>query len=189
MTSVNERQHQRRTRAVLRVMLRVAAPALLIFVLWYLFTSVVRLGYVFSGSMEPTLQVGDYYLLRLDAYNRHGPRRGDIIVYIGPEGDPYIKRVVAVPGDRVTMVGGVVYLNGRRLREPYLKEPPLPGPVREGTVPDDGYLVLGDNRNLSADSRDMGFIPRSAIMGRAVSIVWPRERAGTLSISTDTDAT
>jgi len=124
--------------------------------------------------------VGDYYTLRLDAYRHRSPQRGEIIVFIGPDGEPYVKRVIGLPGEEVVIRDGIVFIDGRALSEPYLKERPQPELPLRGVAPEDHYVVLGDNRNHSADSRDIGYVPREAIIGQATAVVWPREHARSL---------
>lgn len=160
--------------------MRVVLPIVFALGLWHVFTNVVCFGYVFSASMEPTCAEGDWYIVRLDAYRDHGPERGDIIVYTDEEGELYLKRVIAVSGDEIAIINGVVWLNGRPLDEPYLKERTQPERPIMGKVRDGRLCVLGDNRNFSADSRDTGFIAVEAVMGRVTRIVWPRERARSL---------
>jgi len=167
----------RRRRGV-RLAVRIVVPVLFAFSLWYLFTHVIRFGYTISGSMEPTLEIGDYYVVRLHAYDaRHRPRRGDIIVFAAADGDAYVKRVVGLSGERFVVVGGNVLLNGRWLSEPYLKEQPGGGSPVAVTVPEDSVYVMGDNRNVSADSRDDGPVPGDRIMGRVTRIAWPLDHA------------
>ncbi len=167
----------------MRVAVRVVLPVVFTLGLWHLFTNVVRFGYVFSASMEPTCAEGDWYILRLDTYDDHDPQRGDIIVYADAEGEPYLKRVIAVGGDGIAIIDGVVWLNGLPLEEPYLKERAQPERPIVGEVSDGRLCVLGDNRNFSADSRDTGFVAAAEVMGRVTHIVWPRERARSLVIS------
>jgi len=165
---------------LLRLTVRVVVPIAFIGLLWYLHANVIRVGYVPSASMEPTLVPDDRILIRLDAYGTGGPQRGDIIVYADRAGELLVKRVIGIGGDRLEMASGYVQLNGKLLREPYLKQEPH---VREFyfeiAIPDDTVFVLGDNRNLSADSRDrdVGPIPLDAILGRVTHIILPRARA------------
>lgn len=162
----------------LRIAVRVVVPLLFALALWHLFTHVVRFGYVTSRSMEPTLQPGDYYILALNAYREGSvPERGDIIVYYNYDGTPYVKRVIARGGETIILIGGRVWLNGALLAEPYLKERPFPARPIAVTVPQNHVFVLGDNRNLSEDSRDLGPIPLDRVMGRVTRIVWPLSRA------------
>lgn len=107
--------------------------------------------------------------------------RGDTVVFWFP-GDPsksYIKRVIGLPGDRVEIEAGAVFVNGRALTEHYLPEeyrdfssyPPV-------VVPEGRYYVLGDHRNSSNDSRTWGPVPKEAIYGKAVFIYWPLDKLG-----------
>jgi len=174
---VTDRRKSGCLRRSLRLTVRVVIPLLFALLLWHLHTSVLRIGYVPSASMEPTLLADDRVLIRLDAYKAHPPARGDIIVYLRPDGAYYVKRIVAVGGDRLGIAGGHVWLNGGWLVEPYLKERQRPerpfiGAVKQGTV-----FVLGDNRNLSEDSRDTGPVPTDAILGKVTHVIWPRARA------------
>ena len=105
-----------------------------------------------------------------------GPQRGDIVVLESPSGigNDLIKRVIGLPGDRIDIVEGRVYINGRLLDEPYIRD------VWGGThgavaVPDRHYYVLGDNRDSSQDSRTLfvGMVPRELIVGKALIRYWP----------------
>ncbi|MGD9498505.1 MAG: signal peptidase I [Armatimonadota bacterium] len=177
-------QPRRRARG-LRLLVRVAVPVLFAASLTYVFTRVIRFGYVVSSSMEPALQVGDFYIVRLDAY-RDGsqPRRGDVVVYAGPDDEPYVKRVVGLGGELLWLVGGRVWLADGWLREPYVKELPSPDWPVLVRVPEGSVFVLGDNRNLSEDSRDHGPVPLSRLLGRATRVVWP---LGHLKVLADVD--
>jgi signal peptidase I len=134
-------------------------------------------------SMMPGLADQERIFINKYAYRLGAIERGDVVVFRYP-GDPsknYIKRVAGVPGDRIEIIRGAVYVNGHRLEEPY-----LPGQFRdersmdEATVPAGSYFVLGDHRNLSSDSRDFGVVERGAIFGKAVFAYWPTEMMGKL---------
>src|SRR5579883_686820 len=108
-------------------------------------------------------------------------KRGDTVVFFFPE-DPtksYIKRVIGLPGDRVQIIDGYVYINGKKLTEKY-----VPMRYRDDrdwgpkVVPPDNYFVLGDDRIASNDSRAWGFVPKSYIYGKAVFVFWPLDKAG-----------
>jgi signal peptidase I len=162
----------------LRLTVRVVVPILFIILLWYLHTHVVRIGYVPSASMEPTLLADDRILIRLDAYDGRSPQRGDIIVYLGDDGEYYVKRVIGVGGDTLGMQAGCVWVNREWLREPYIKqERPVREPAFGREIPQGELFVLGDNRNFSEDSRDIGTIRVDVILGKVTRIVWPRDRA------------
>ncbi|MBD0269520.1 MAG: signal peptidase I [Cyanobacteria bacterium Co-bin8] len=137
--------------------------------------------YIPSGSMEPTLQINDQLIIEKLSYDFELPQRGDIVVFRPPETlnqkDAFIKRVIGLPGDLVEVKDGLVYVNDQPLEESYIAAPPeyLWGPVE---VPEESYLVLGDNRNKSFDSHMWGFVPKDHILGRAVFRFWPPQRLG-----------
>jgi Signal peptidase, peptidase S26 len=91
--------------------------------------------------------------------------------------DAFIKRVIGLPGDRVAVRGGKVIVNDQPLRENYIQERPQ-YELETVTVPNDSYMVLGDNRNNSYDSHYWGFVPKEKIIGRAVVRFWPFDRLG-----------
>ncbi len=146
-----------------------------------------------SGSMEPTLLVGDYLLVNKLSYGIRNPftnkvwiplgqpKRGDVMVFIFPQ-DPskdYIKRVIGLPDDKVEIVSKKVYINGKLLETPQavFDDPTrIPGSqlTRDNfgpvVVPPDSYFVMGDNRDHSYDSRFWGFVPMDALRGKAVLI-------------------
>ena len=134
-------------------------------------------------SMMPTLQDQERVFINKFVYKLEPIERGDVIVFRYPR-DPaksYIKRVIAVAGDRVRIEAGVVFVNGQRLQEMYV--PRMYEDVRsypETVVPPHGYFVLGDHRNLSNDSRDFGPVDDSFIYGKAVFGYWPVGKLGTL---------
>ena len=155
-------------------------------------TFVVQTFYIPSGSMEPTLQVGDRILVNKLSYHLHNINRGDIVVFSrpptencgGPEVDDLVKRVIGLPGETLSLSGGYVDVNGKRLNETWLPasrqgitgEGP-PGNAydlaRPYKVPANHYFVMGDNRTDSCDSRYWGPISRSLIVGKVELRVWP----------------
>ena len=112
------------------------------------------------------------------SYRFHGPRRGDIVVLHDPTGGPelLIKRVVGLPGERVTMSDGRVYIDGAPLDEPYLGQPTLGQAL--SLVPPLSVFVIGDNRGASRGSRTFGPVPIEQIIGRAAFRYWPRKASG-----------
>jgi signal peptidase I len=141
-------------------------------------TLVAESRYVASESMLPTLEVNDRLLIDKLSYHWSNPQRGDIIVFAPTEKlkqqnvrDTLIKRVIGLPGDKVEIQGGRVYVNDRLLSEKYIEENLAYqwGPV---TVPTDSYLVMGDNRDRSYDGRYWGFVPRENIIGKACIRFW-----------------
>ena len=145
---------------------------------------VAEARYIPSGSMLPTLQINDRLIVDKISYDFQNPKRGDIVVFSPTETlkqqnfkDAFIKRVIGLPGDKVEVKEGRVYINDQPIQEKYIEDQPNYrfGPV---TVPQDEYLVLGDNRNNSYDSHYWGFVPRKNIIGRAVVRFWPLNRVG-----------
>jgi signal peptidase I len=123
-----------------------------------------------AGSMLPTIHVGATMLVNRSAYRSESPARGDIVVFKSPLlGLPFVKRVVAVPGDRFTIARGVTYVNGRRVEEPYIKERPAYDMALR-RVPSGCYIVLGDNRNDSEDSHIFGCVKRTSFIGKVVQV-------------------
>ncbi len=151
---------------------------------------VAEARYIPSGSMLPTLQINDRLIIDKVSYRFANPVRGDIVVF-NPTAelerekfhDAFIKRVIGLPGDRVEVKAGKVYVNDKVLSENYLDEAPQYNwksteLTPDGIVPEGHYLVLGDNRNNSYDSHYWGFVPKDKIVGKAVVRFWPINRAG-----------
>jgi signal peptidase I len=133
-----------------------------------------------TPSMVPTIQIKDRVMVCKFIYYFKDPQRGDIVVFDPPEvihsDDDYIKRVIGLPGETVEMKNGRVYVDNRALNEPYLPESLNYnyGPV---TVPQDGLLVLGDNRNHSFDSHMWNaWLTQDRIKGKAFMTYWPLNR-------------
>ena len=137
-----------------------------------------------SVSMQPTLFAGNFVVVNKLSYRFGEPSRGDIIVFRyppDPELDPYIKRVIGLPGEHVLVEDGKVYINGVRISEPYLKMQTQQG--GEWTVPQDELFMMGDNRNNSSDSRAWGMVPLENVIGKAFMVYWPPEKWEVLSMS------
>jgi signal peptidase I len=161
-----------------------------------------------SESMVPTLEIGQRVLVDRVSFRFSDPDRGDIIVFKPPAGadtntcgvrhssdtacpEPtkersdtnFIKRVVGLPGDRLKVLKGEVYINGRRQKDDFARLDAtcdicnLPGEI---TIPKDHYFMMGDNRGESADSRFWGPVPKSWIIGKAFMTYWPPGRIGLL---------
>lgn len=157
----------------------------------------VKPYFVPTPSMAATLRPGDRVLVDRVSYRVHAPRRGDIVVFHAP-GDgavTLVKRLVGLPGETLQVRGGSLYVDGRRLSEPYVHrtggrpDATTPGePVDGGTmrrpwsllkpytVPADSYFVMGDNRAESSDSREWGVVPRDRLIGAARVVYWPPGR-------------
>ena len=142
---------------------------------------------VSGASMYPTLHNGDRMVL-----SKVGDiHRFDVVILKAPdENVEYIKRVIGMPGDTVEMRSGVLYINGKKVDQPFINTEALAKQTvfmddftlesltGESKVPEGKYFVLGDNRGVSKDSRMIGFINRSAIEGKAVFTIWPFGRIG-----------
>jgi signal peptidase I len=150
-----------------------------------LLTAVIFLGvrvliqnYKVEGySMEPTLDDGQYLLINKIGMHFHQPERGDIIVFQYPL-DPsksFVKRVIALPGDTVEIRDQQTIVDGKVVREPYIRNPEN-GFYPRTVVPPGQYFVLGDNRNNSSDSRAWGMLPEKDVIGLAWVSYWPPPR-------------
>lgn len=167
-------------------------------------TFVAEARWIPSGSMEPTLHgtpnqwEADKIIVDKLKYKFSNPQRGDIVVFSPTHElqkeqyqDAFIKRVIGLPGDKIELKNGKVLINGKPLQEEnYLtsaqrtvvdvctsgQQPPFL--AKPQTIPSDSYLVLGDNRNSSYDSRCWGVVPRQNIIGRAVLRFWPLNHVG-----------
>lgn len=132
-------------------------------------------------SMEPNFHNGEYILTDKLSYRLHAPNRGDVVVFHSPqdERNDFIKRIIGIPGDTLMVKGGFVYINGTKLEEKYINDPNqvLAGRfLREGEsyeVAPEQYIVMGDNRLHSSDSREWGPVNQSSIVGRAFFRYWP----------------
>ena len=134
-----------------------------------------------SISMEPTLNPGDFVAVNKLSYQLSQIHRGDIIVFRyppAPDQEPYIKRVIGLPGEKIRIDNGKVFVNGALVKENYLKEKTMQG--GNWQIPEDAVFVMGDNRNNSSDSRVWGMVPLDNIIGKGVFIYWPPDKWGQL---------
>jgi signal peptidase I len=141
--------------------------------------------YIPSDSMVPTLEKNDRVIVNKLSYRLHDVHRGDIIVFKAPPGTEndikdLVKRVIALPGEKVEGHGNHVYINGKQLEENYLPDGTITTDFPAEVVPSDSYWVMGDNRGESKDSRVFKFIPKKDIVGRVFLRIWPPKRIGTL---------
>jgi len=161
-----------------------------------------------SESMEPQLVTGDRVVVSRLSYDLHEPRRGDVVVFddptqpavedrsllpvrlgrdalealgvVQPQGRELIKRVIGLPGERISSEGSGVLVDGQPLREPYLAETMVTDPFPSVLVPEGHVFVMGDSRRNSKDSRRFGPVSQGEIVGRAIARVWPPGRAAWL---------
>jgi signal peptidase I len=132
-------------------------------------------------SMLPNLEDQDRLFINKFAYHIGAIHRDDVVVFLFP-GDhtkSYIKRVIGLPGDKLRIERGQVFVNDKALREPYVPlkyEDDRSQP--EMTVPDGEYFLMGDHRSISSDSRDFGPVDRGLIYGKAAFVYWPMDQLG-----------
>lgn len=136
-------------------------------------------------SMYPNFHNRDVIVLNKISYNLVPPQRGDVIVLRFP-GDPnherYIKRLIGLPGEKVTILNGKILINEIPLRETYIPSSIMTSPDIEVTLKGDDYYLLGDNRPVSSDSRIWGPAKKNDFVGKTFAIIWPRSNAGTTPI-------
>jgi signal peptidase I len=185
---------------------REAVETLLLAVLVFLAVRASVQHYRVEGhSMDPTLEDGEFMLVNTLVYSEvnvdklarfipfwdpgkpdlrhvfHAPKRGEIIILRDPtprNGPDLVKRVIGLPGDKVEVFGGRVYINGRELHEPYIKKPWDSGNQAPIVLGPDEFFVMGDNRNNSLDSRVFGPVPGRLVVGKAMFSWWPRDTLG-----------
>ncbi len=163
--------------------------ALAVFVLFYLF--VAQPNEVKGSSMFPNFKDKQYLLTEKISYQFNEPQRGDVVIFKAPTSEPcaadeceYIKRVIGLPGDKVMIKEGDVYLNSEKLDQSFLPEMVYSSPgeyMEEGVekeVPEGQYLCFGDNRPNSRDGREFGPIDRDLIIGKAFFRYWPLDSVG-----------
>ena len=162
--------------SVRRFLLDVAETIVLSLVLFLAINAISARIRIESISMQPTLYAGDFVIVNKISYLFGDADRGDIVVFRyppDPEREPYIKRVIGLPGDEVNVSNGQVLVNDMPLNEPYINA----SPSYEGSwvVPENSLFVLGDNRNSSSDSHSWGMVPVDNVIGKAELVYWPPE--------------
>jgi signal peptidase I len=189
MTDKEKKPEQKEVQAAVpfkkKVIREIVSWAWVIAAFLFIQSTLVQARVIPSGSMEQTLQIGDHLLVSRIGYDAEipftgvhwslwrDPQRQQVIVFRPTQdaGHDLIKRIIGVPGDRLEIKEGVVWINGRPLEEPYLAEPPNPMDNHsEVTVPPGNYFVMGDNRANSYDSRYWGFLPRENVIGTPLII-------------------
>ncbi len=150
-------------------------------VIVFLLVNITARPYRVDGpSMQPGLYTNDLVMVNMLAYDFGAPQRGDVIV-LHPPSDPsvsYVKRVIGVPGDHISISANAVVVNGHTLQEPYISPLDPSAPENASVLPNitlgpKQYFVMGDNRQDSIDSRVFGYVPRANIVGKAEFVFWP----------------
>lgn len=131
-----------------------------------------------ANSMAPTLVAGDHIVANAWAYRLGQPKRGDVVVFRHPQTPDiaYVKRLIGLPGERVAIRGGTVFIDGQALVEPYVldrpeQRHPATTEMEERLVPEGAFFMLGDNRNNSNDSRYWGMVPAGNLVGKAKKVL------------------
>lgn len=176
----------RRLRAFFLDIIEVVVFAIAIFLFIYLL--ILQPHKIKGASMEPNFFNGEYLLTDKITYRFREPLRGDVVVFEAPQanGEEFIKRVIAVSGETMRINDGAIYINGIKLVEYYLPantKTPAGMFLKEEEeiyVPANHYIVLGDNRDFSSDSRAWGFITKDKVTGRAWIIYWPINKIGVI---------
>lgn len=163
--------------------------ALSIFIIVYLF--LFQPHQVKGSSMFPNFEDGEFLLTNKISYRFEIPQRGDVIIFKAPKTEPcaeieceYIKRVIGLPGDKVKVSDGHVYINDVLENEVYLSSDVVTNPgsfLQEGidmTIPQDYYMPMGDNRKFSRDGREFGPVPKGSLVGKAWLRYWPTNKIG-----------
>ena len=151
-------------------------------------TYIVQTFYIPSGSMEPTLQVGDRILVSKLSTEFGSVHIGDILVFKRPPKEncggapvPFlVKRVIGLPGDHLTSKGNTIYVNGKVLDQTWSYYNPVSPAIGNVVVPKNTYFMMGDNHGDSCDSRYWWPLPANLVVGKAVLRIWPLSRFGTL---------
>jgi signal peptidase I len=164
--------------------LEVIVFAIAIFLFVYLL--ILQPHKIKGSSMEPNFPDREFLMTDKLSYRFKQPQRGDVVVFEAPgtNGDEFIKRIIGLPGEEVSIKDNKIYINSKMLVEPYLSSQIQ---TRGGSfldegntviVPNEHYFVLGDNRDASSDSRRWGFVSKEKITGRAWIVYWPPPSVG-----------
>lgn len=159
------------------------AAALVFLIRWFIFAT-----YVVEGpSMQPNFHTGERLIVNKIIYSFRKPERGEVVVFHAPQGKDYIKRVIALPGEKIKAVNNKVYVNDQELDEYYIQSAiderdkngkKYTDDFPETVVPEGSVFVMGDNRLNSSDSRAIGPIEYKEVVGRADVLFWPIKDMG-----------
>ena len=190
MENIHTKDQQDSTPMLSRVLRELVETALLAFAIFVTVNIITARFRIEGDSMLNSFEDGQYIVVNRLAYKFHTPKRGDVVVFIPsvsttstfwenilgrPGQTDYIKRVVATPGDIVEITSGQLYVNGIKQSEPYLREPMMITETQQWQLEADQYLVLGDNRNFSKDSRTLhiGPVTIQQILGKVSAVYFP----------------
>jgi len=181
LESVSETTDPKEERSgILRFLLDVLETIVLSALLFAAINAISARIRVDGFSMEPTLLNGEFVIVNKLSYKLGDPQYSDVIVFHFPR-DPeqeYIKRIIGLPGDLVRIADGQVFVNKKKINEPYITAPPKY--QSEWKVAEGSLFVLGDNRNRSSDSHNWGTVPLDYVVGKALFIYWPPQAWGSI---------
>ena len=157
----------------------IVATVIIVILIFFLLQTTIQSSVVVGRSMEPDLNDGQRLVINKVVYIFDEPQRGDVIVFNSPNNSrtDFIKRIIGLPGDTIEIKKGVVYVNGSKLSEPYIADPPS-YTLQLHKVQENNYFVLGDNRNRSNDSHNGWTVPRQNVTGKAWLSIWPPSEWG-----------
>ena len=190
MTQIRIKDQQESSPMLAKVLRELVETVLLAFAIFVSVNIITARFRIEGNSMLNSFQDGQYIVVNRLAYRFHTPERGDVVVFIPsvnttttfwenilgrPGQTDYIKRIVAIPGDIVEITSGQLYVNGIQKYEPYLREPMMITETQQWQLEADQYMVLGDNRNFSKDSRTshIGPVTIEQILGKVSAVYFP----------------
>jgi signal peptidase I len=161
--------------ALRQFFLELLETVVLAVILYFGIDAIVARVRVENVSMQPTLIPGEFLMVNRLAYHLGKPKYGDIVVFHYDPTEDYIKRIIGLPGDLIEVKEGTVYVNHQAFIEPYIAA--KPNYTGRWAVPEKSIFVLGDNRNNSEDSHVWGFVAMRDVIGKAIVIYWPLDKA------------
>lgn len=170
----NSKGEKEKKRGTWRYLVDILETILLSVLLFLAINAVTARIRIESVSMQPTLYEGDFVIVNKLAYKIGSPTRGDVVIFRfppDPDREPYIKRILGLPGDEVLIRDGIVFVNGNPIEEPYINA--SPNYSGSWSIPDGKLFVLGDNRNHSSDSHTWGMVPMENVLGKALVVYLP----------------